>query len=61
IPPTASHYPSMLEDIRRGRTEIDSLNGAIVKLGKEFGVPTPVNETVTLLVKGKELLLNLDR
>lgn len=61
IPPTAGHYPSMLEDIKRGRTEIDSLNGAIVKLGRKFGVPTPVNEAVTLLVKAKELLFDLNR
>jgi len=55
IPPTAEHYPSMLQDIRAGkRTEIDALNGAIVKLGKEVGVPTPVNEVITKLVKAKE-------
>ncbi len=53
IPPTASHYPSMLEDIRKGRTEIDALNGAIVRLGRKFNVPTPVNETITCLVKAK--------
>lgn len=56
IPPTASHFPSMLRDIKRGRTEIDSLNGAICKLGKENKVPTPTNEFITELVKAKELL-----
>ena len=60
IPPTASHYPSMLEDIKKGRTEIDALNGAIVELGKRLGVPTPVNETITNLVRAKESLFNLD-
>ena len=55
IPPTAEHYPSMLQDIKAGkRTEIDALNGAIVKLGKEKGIPTPVNETITNLIKAKE-------
>ncbi len=61
IPPTAAHYPSMLEDIKKGRTEIDSLNGAVVRLGKKFGVETPVNETITALVKARELLFNLNR
>jgi 2-dehydropantoate 2-reductase len=61
LPPTSAHYPSMLEDIKRGRTEIDSLNGAIVELGRRFGVRTPVNESVTRLVKAKELLFDLHR
>jgi 2-dehydropantoate 2-reductase len=57
IPPTAEHYPSMYWDIKAGkRTEIDALNGAIVGLGKEAGVPTPVNEVITKLVKAKEKL-----
>ena len=57
IPPTAEHYPSMLWDIRNGKkTEIDALNGAIVKLGEEVGVPTPVNGVITQLVKAKEKL-----
>lgn len=44
IPRTAAHYPSMLQDKRRGRrTEIDSLNGAIARLGAALGVPAPVN------------------
>ncbi len=47
IPRTAAHYPSMLQDKRRGkRTEIDALNGAIVRLGRESGVPAPVNEAL---------------
>ncbi|HIO41456.1 MAG TPA: 2-dehydropantoate 2-reductase [Aquifex sp.] len=59
IPPTAGHYPSMLQDIRAGkRTEIDALNGAIVGLGREVNVPTPVNETITKLVKAKEKIVS---
>lgn len=44
---------SMWQDIRKGKgkTEIDSLNGAIVRRGKECGVPTPANAHVTRLVK----------
>ena len=61
IPSTATHYPSMLRDIKRGRTEIDSLNGAICELGKKFGVPTPTNEFVRRMVKAKELLYGFGR
>ncbi|MGE5404368.1 MAG: ketopantoate reductase family protein [Candidatus Saccharibacteria bacterium] len=58
VPPTANHHPSMLQDIQRGRrTEIDALNGAVCRLGGIYGVPTPVNETITRLVKAKELLV----
>ena len=58
IPDTAAHHPSMLQDLQRGRfTEIDSLNGALVRLGKEAGVDTPVNELVTRLVHMKERLV----
>ncbi len=57
IPPTAEHYPSMLQDIKAGKpTEIEALNGAIVRLGREVGIPTPVNEVITQLVKAKEKL-----
>jgi len=48
---------SMLQDIDRGkRTEIDYINGAVVELGRELSIPTPVNEALTALVKGKESL-----
>ncbi len=43
---------STAQDIaRRKRTEIDSLNGYIARLGDELGVPTPVNRTLHALVK----------
>ncbi len=61
IPPTAAHYPSMLRDVKKGRTEIDSLNGAICDLGRKFGVPTPTNEFITKMVKAKELIFRADR
>jgi 2-dehydropantoate 2-reductase len=55
---TAMNKSSMLQDVDRGkRTEIDSLNGAIVKLGKEYGIETPINETLCALVKGLEMAL----
>ena len=49
---TAENYSSMLSDVMRGApTEIDSINGAIVKAGEETKVPTPVNRTLWQLVK----------
>lgn len=55
IPTTAAHHASMLQDIQRGkRTEIDALNGAIVRLGRKYGVKMPANEIVTLMIKAKE-------
>jgi 2-dehydropantoate 2-reductase len=47
--------PSMLQDMERGRpTEIDAINGAVVREGKRLGVPTPYNEALLLLVKARE-------
>lgn len=55
VPPTAMHHPSMPQDIQRGRrTEIDALNGAVVEMGKKYGVNTPVNDIIVSLVKAKE-------
>ncbi|WP_457621264.1 ketopantoate reductase family protein [Persephonella sp.] len=55
IPPTKDHYPSMYYDIKSGKkTEIDSLNGAIVKLAEEIGIYVPVNRTITEMVRFKE-------
>jgi 2-dehydropantoate 2-reductase len=43
---------STAQDISRGNpTEIDSLNGYLVRRGAELGVPTPVNQTLHALVK----------
>lgn len=56
VPPTRQHFPSTYQDLMAGKKlEIDALNGAIVRLGKEKAVPVPVNETVTSLLKAKEL------
>jgi 2-dehydropantoate 2-reductase len=43
---------STAQDLARGKkTEIDSLNGYIVRRGATFGVPTPVNQTLHGLIK----------
>lgn len=47
--------PSVLLDHMAGRmSEIDAINGAIVRVGLELGVPTPANTTITALVRAKE-------
>lgn len=52
---TARNKNSMLQDIEKGkRTEIDFINGALVKNGEEVGVSCPINATLTALVKGLE-------
>jgi 2-dehydropantoate 2-reductase len=46
---------STAQDMARGkRTEIDSLNGYIARLGSELGVLVPVNHTLCTLVKLQE-------
>ncbi|MEM1578240.1 MAG: 2-dehydropantoate 2-reductase [Archaeoglobaceae archaeon] len=57
---TAKNRSSMLQDIERGRrTEIDYINGEIVKKCREFGLKCEVNEIVWKLVKGIENGINL--
>ena len=56
---TAGNISSMLQDVlRQGRTEIDFINGAIVRQAKSVNIPTPVNETLTNLVKTIESSYN---
>jgi 2-dehydropantoate 2-reductase len=49
------HKASMLQDVEARRpTEVDWLNGGIVRVGREHGVPTPLNDAIWALVKGVE-------
>ena len=49
------HKASMLQDVEAHRmTEVDYLNGGIARFGRELGVPTPLHDTITALVKGVE-------
>ncbi|MEW6427435.1 MAG: 2-dehydropantoate 2-reductase [Thermodesulfobacteriota bacterium] len=42
---TSANISSMLQDVRRRRpTEIEAINGAVVRLGREHGIPVAVNE-----------------
>lgn len=46
---------SMLQSIEKGSiTEIDFINGAVVRGGKAAGLPTPVNEALVACIKGIE-------
>lgn len=50
-----NHKPSMLQDVLAKRaTEIDALNGGIARIGKQVGVPTPLNDAMTVMIKGLE-------
>jgi 2-dehydropantoate 2-reductase len=48
----AATRSSTSQDMMRGkRTEIDSLNGFIVRRGRELKIPVPVNHALFTLVK----------
>ena len=43
---------SMRQDLMKGRkTEIDHMNGAVVELGKKYGIATPVNAAMTTMIR----------
>lgn len=49
---TNANVSSMLQDVlNQKRTEIDFINGAIIRQAKAFNIPTPVNEVLMNLVK----------
>ena len=59
LPPTAAHYSSMREDLLLDRrTEIDALNGAIVRFGETKGIACPANAMLAALVHAREDLAN---
>ncbi len=51
----ANNRPSMWQDVgAKRKTEIDHINGAIYRLGQKHGIPTPINFTLTSLIKTLE-------
>jgi len=57
---TANNISSMLQDaLRKKRTEIDYINGVIVRQAQELGVPAPVNSLLVELVKTIEASYHL--
>lgn len=52
---TAANVSSMLQDVlKKKRTEVDYINGAIVSEGQKLRLNTPVNQSLTFLVKTLE-------
>jgi 2-dehydropantoate 2-reductase len=50
------NQPSMLQHVEAGRrTEIDALNGALLREAGALGIATPHNEALVALLKGREL------
>jgi len=51
----SAHRPSMLEDVEARRpTEVDFINGALVREAERVGVGAPLQRAVYALVRGKE-------
>ena len=51
----SAHYPSMLEDVEAQRpTEVELINGALVREARSHGVEAPLQEAVYALVRGRE-------
>ncbi|MBD0337701.1 MAG: ketopantoate reductase family protein [Thermoleophilia bacterium] len=51
----SAHHPSMLEDVRAGRpTEVELINGSLVREAARIGVPAPLHEALYALVKARE-------
>jgi 2-dehydropantoate 2-reductase len=49
------HFPSMLEDVEAQRpTELESINGALVREAEQRDVPVPLQTAVYRLVKARE-------
>ncbi len=59
---TSQNRSSMLQDIEKGKkTEIDYLNGYIVKRGEAFQLPVETNRVMVSLIHGKEQILKEKR
>lgn len=55
LPPTYGHRSSTLQDIeRKNPTEIDSLNGAIVRMGETLQIDIACNKVITQMIKSIE-------
>jgi 2-dehydropantoate 2-reductase len=52
---TAGNISSMLQDVlKRKRTEVANINGALAREGEALGIPAPVNQTLSGLVQALE-------
>jgi 2-dehydropantoate 2-reductase len=51
----SAHYPSMLEDVEARRaTEVELINGALVREAERVGIAAPLHTTLYRLVRGRE-------
>jgi 2-dehydropantoate 2-reductase len=51
----SAHFPSMLEDVEAGRpTEVELINGSLVRAGEAVGVQVPLHNAVYRLVQARE-------
>lgn len=58
---TAANISSMLQDVKRQKkTEIDQINGAVVRMAASLGMASPVNEVLTALVRSLEEGYNVE-
>jgi 2-dehydropantoate 2-reductase len=49
------HFPSMLEDVEARRpTEVELINGALVREAEQRGVPVPLQTALYRLVRARE-------
>ena len=54
---TKGNISSTLSDVRKGRpTEVSFLNGYLVRLGKQYGIPTPVNSALLNMVSMRSVI-----
>lgn len=54
-----AHYPSMYQDLvlNHRLTEVDYINGAVSRIGKAHGIPTPICDMLTQFIHIKEGIL----
>ena len=51
----SAHHPSMLEDVEAKRpTEVELINGSLVREAERLGIEVPLHEALYALVRGKE-------
>ena len=55
VPDTFAHRASTLQDIeKRQKTEINTLNGCVQRIGREHNIPTPTHDMIVDMIKGIE-------